>query len=152
MWQTKDEMKCENVKWKMWWYKEDFKCIMKLTRIQRIHVSLFRPTMTNNKLKRVELRNGSRMKDLEWIMNDKQFELQFSSLFTGPNLFLANWSRTQQLGSRKVQTTAHGFVVTSEFKQLNNSQKQTRLPKESMHLSINSCLHPFQQFFEFMTS
>ena len=23
----KDEMKCENVKWKMWWYEEDFKCI-----------------------------------------------------------------------------------------------------------------------------
>ena len=47
MWQTKDEMKCENVKWKMWWYEEDFKCIMKLTRIQWIHVSLFRHTIYN---------------------------------------------------------------------------------------------------------
>ena len=26
----KDGMKCENVKWKMWWYEEDFECIMKL--------------------------------------------------------------------------------------------------------------------------
>ena len=33
MWQTKDEMKCENVNWKMWWYQEDFECIMKLTGI-----------------------------------------------------------------------------------------------------------------------
>ena len=40
MWQTKDEMKYENVKWKMWWYEEDFKCIIKLTRIQWIHVSI----------------------------------------------------------------------------------------------------------------
>ena len=39
---TKDEMKCENVKWKMWWYEEDFECIMKLTRIQEMYVSLFR--------------------------------------------------------------------------------------------------------------
>ena len=22
MWQTKDEIKCENLKWKMWWYEE----------------------------------------------------------------------------------------------------------------------------------
>ena len=35
----------------------------------------------------------------EWIEdegygmnNEWQFELQFTSLFTGPNLFLANWS------------------------------------------------------------
>ena len=30
----------ENVKWKIWWYEEDFKCITKLTRIQWIYVSL----------------------------------------------------------------------------------------------------------------
>ena len=34
MWQTKDEMKCENVKWKMWWYEEDFECIMNLLRMK----------------------------------------------------------------------------------------------------------------------
>ena len=35
---TKDEIKCENVKWKMWWYEEDFKHIMQLTRIQWIQL------------------------------------------------------------------------------------------------------------------
>ena len=29
MWQTKDETKFENVIWKMWWYEEDLRCIMK---------------------------------------------------------------------------------------------------------------------------
>ena len=29
----KGEMKCEIVKWKMWWYEEDFESITKLTRI-----------------------------------------------------------------------------------------------------------------------
>ena len=24
-----NEMKCDNVKWKMWWYEEDFECIRK---------------------------------------------------------------------------------------------------------------------------
>ena len=31
----------------MWWYEEDLKCVMKLTWIQLIHVSLFRHTMKN---------------------------------------------------------------------------------------------------------
>ena len=63
---TNDEMKCENVKWKMWWYEEDIECIMKLPtslfedeigvkliiiiiikRIQGIYVSLFWHTMEN---------------------------------------------------------------------------------------------------------
>ena len=39
-----DEMKFENVKWKMWLYEEDFKCIMKLTKIQWIY-GLFRDTI-----------------------------------------------------------------------------------------------------------
>ena len=32
--------------------------------------------MTNIKLKRVEQMNGSRMKDMEWIMNDKQAKIK----------------------------------------------------------------------------
>ena len=28
---TKYEMKCENVKWKMWWYEGDFECILEMT-------------------------------------------------------------------------------------------------------------------------
>ena len=81
MWQTKDEVKCENVKWKMWWYEEDFECIMKLTGIHWVPVSLF-PThyMTNIKLKWVEQMNGSRMKDMEWIMNDKQAKSKFQGV------------------------------------------------------------------------
>ena len=52
MWQTKDEMKCENVKWKMWWYEEDFECIMKLTRIHWIAVSLFRQLLVEDSERR----------------------------------------------------------------------------------------------------
>ena len=77
MWQTNYEMKCENVKWKMCWYEEDFECIMKLTGIHWIPVSLFRHTI---KLKRVEQMNGSRMKDMEWLMNDKQAESKFQGV------------------------------------------------------------------------
>ena len=41
---TKDEMKCENVNWKMWWYEEDFECNMKLTRIQEMYICQLIPT------------------------------------------------------------------------------------------------------------
>ena len=63
-------MKCENVKWKMWWYEEDFECIMKLTRIQWIYVSYsdtLWKTSNHNELSRWM---GLRMKDTKWIMND----------------------------------------------------------------------------------
>ena len=72
MWQKKDEMKCENVKWKVWWYEEDFECIMKLRGIQWIYVSLFQhtmPTSNYNELSTKQM-NGSRMKDVKWSMND----------------------------------------------------------------------------------
>ena len=33
MWQTKNEMNFDIMKWKMLWYEEDLECIMKLTEI-----------------------------------------------------------------------------------------------------------------------
>ena len=36
--------------------------------------------MTNIKLKRVEQMNGSRMKDMEWIMNDKHAKSKFQGV------------------------------------------------------------------------
>ena len=78
MWKTTDEMKCENVKWKMWWYEEDFEGIVKLHKNSMNSCQLI-PThyMTNIELKRIEQMNGSRMKDMEWIMNDKQARSKF---------------------------------------------------------------------------
>ena len=43
-------------------------------------IVLFRHTMTNIKLKRVEQMNGSRMKDMECIMNDKQAKSKFQGV------------------------------------------------------------------------
>ena len=40
MWQTKDEIKCKNVKWNVWWYGKDFKCIIKLTSLNSIEINL----------------------------------------------------------------------------------------------------------------
>ena len=55
----------------MWWYEEDFECIMKVTGIQWILVSLFRHTINYDKYKIKTSWADERIEDEGYGMNNE---------------------------------------------------------------------------------